>query len=342
MPAKEKGFPGASGYCGIQGTENYFMNIFKGSYTAAALFLALILQGGMLYGDDSGNGAYLPDGISLHLSQRAGILYGVMGEYVYSGGEKISELNWDMKPLYIFQFLGTLSIYEKYYFSLRYRYGIPWKSGSVTDTDWDLPVPGSITFSKHEGVTLLYHEIEGAFSATLLSRRSIIVRGGLSYLVMAMKVEARNGTVYVDGSQTDALNGPVMRYFQGYQIVPFRVDVFFRPLSALSAGFSFAYTPLLFCSATDMHFLKDTQYDDRIDWGHFIEVSLETAWHVTTRVDLFIGGQFRWVPPTMGDSRKITISTGFKYSWTNSTAGISLLQGSFSLGATLHFNFSGR
>ncbi len=316
------------------------MNLFKGSYTFAALLLVLVFQGGMLYGSDSRD--FLPGKISLHLSPGMGILYGAMGEYVYSGGKKVSDLNWDMKPLYIFQLLGTLSINQRYCFSLRYRYGVPRKSGEVTDTDWDLNFPGSITFSEHDGDTLMYHEIEGAFAALLFSRYGITVRGGFSYLVMAMKSEARNGTLYEEGIETNTFDGPVMRYLQSYQVIPFRIDVCFRPLSAFSAGVSFAYTPFLFCSATDMHFLRDKQYDDRINWGHFIEVSLKVAWHVTTGVQFFINGQFRWIPPTVGDSRTMTISTGFKNPWTNNTAGISLLQKSFSLGAALHFNFFGR
>lgn len=318
-----------------RGAWKYCMNLVKGSYAAAGLILVLVLQGGMLYGGDR---ALLSGRISLDLSPGAGILYGTLGEYVYSGGSKKSELNWDTKPLYIFQLLGTLSLDNRYFFSLRYRYGVPWKSGRVTDTDWGLHFPGSITFSEHEGVTLLYHEIEGAFSALVHSRRGLTIRGGLSYLLMAMKTEARNGTLYEEGVETGTFDGPIIRYFQGYQVIPFRVDLLFRPLFAFFGRFSFAYTPFLFCSATDIHFLKDKQYDDRIAWGHFIEASLEASWLISKRIELFIGGQFRWIPSTAGDSRTLTMSTGFTSPWSNNTVGISLLQVSFLLGAVLHFN----
>lgn len=265
-----------------------------------------------------------------------GLLSGEAGEYVYSGGVDASELTWETKPLYFIEWQAGGVFRGWGEVSLRYRYGFAGRSGKMTDYDWDWPYPGSYTLSRHDNFIHYYHEAE---ISTLLRRPLSSCwkfAGGFSFLMMALQMEGRDGSVIEDDVETVVLEGPVIRYTQVYRILPLIVRFTCLPAGWLSLETVFAYTPFFFCSATDIHYLRDKKYSDNVVFGHFLRgmVSVEVAF--TSRIALFVSGALRWVPETRGDTAVYSLSTGTLESKSRNTGGVSLFQAEASLGIRLH------
>ncbi len=272
-------------------------------------------------------------GISFRFSSGFGVLHGVAGEYVYSGGKLASDLQWDMKPLYFLDFKSSVILKDFVVIELRYRYGFGGESGGMSDFDWDWPVPGSNTLSRHDAVTLFYHEAEAAFSFNAITCCNWSIAAGFSYLLLALQIDGRNGYEMVDDVITGTFDGSVIRYTQIYQVVPFHVSLSFKPWKFLNLTGALAYTPLVFCESTDIHYLRDIQYDDSISFGHYLNGVLTVDWSFSRYLALSLKGGVRWIPPTRGDSASYVFSTGAILSKSENTVGVSLLQVALTINA---------
>lgn len=292
----------------------------------AVILMFSIGQDFLFAGDDA---AESERKFSLWFAGGFGVLSGVAGEYVYSGGNKISDLQWDTKPLYFLEFENGISLKDYGSLLLRYRYGIGGESGEMTDFDPDYPIPGTDTLSRHDAVTLYYHEAEIEIFVSFIEESSWRLSGGISYLLLALQIDGRDGYKMENDVQTGTFEGSVIRYTQIYQILPFMMSISFQPWEKLRLSGIFAYTPLVFCNSTDIHYLTDTQYNDSIVFGHYLYGSLIIDLGITEYLILSLGGDMRWVPPVKGDTTSIDFSTGTVLSKSRNTAGVSLYQMDF-------------
>ena len=78
----------------------------------------------------------IPDCI-ISISLQAGSLYGKIGEFVYNGRRKISELEWDLKPVIYAGSALSAYVNRRFLACIGYWSGVNDNTGDMEDTDWD-------------------------------------------------------------------------------------------------------------------------------------------------------------------------------------------------------------
>jgi outer membrane protease len=249
--------------------------------------------------------------------------YGRIGEYVFDGNRKLSELQWDLKPLLCpgldFAWRGGAV-----YLGMAFRFGIPGNSGWMEDSDWTDGGSGQRThYSRSDCLITGYRGFDAKLGYFLLSSgaMSISLHGIYSYSLFRM--EARDG-YYEYPMESGSFSGPVLKYRQAYHILMAASRLAWHPFPFLSADFSGGFSPALFCSAVDNHLLTGYEYHDDIRWGWYLFASAGCSWHMDSSISLSLEGGYFFVPLARGESRGIDKSTGTEYRYGDRAAGISM------------------
>jgi outer membrane protease len=87
----------------------------------------------------------------LHLcvSPILAVKYGEVKEYVFGGGKKVSELDWDVKPLICVGIDAEVN-YKKFYLKGSCSQAVNSNTGHIKDYDWDASTGKWTNYSKHD------------------------------------------------------------------------------------------------------------------------------------------------------------------------------------------------
>jgi outer membrane protease len=257
-----------------------------------------------------------------------GLLYGEGEEIVYgapSGAAYLSQLLWDMKPLFYFGAGVSLAVKNPswpvgLYTGLSVKAGFPGTSGSMEDRDWlDDDNQYLTNFSTHTNNTIsaLFLDYDLGVSIPIRLKGTytmdLTVFGRLSW--MNLEWLARDGyTQY--GSHTtgstdygpwdpslpkNAHSGPAIRYRQTWLMVAPGVTLDFPVLNLFSIGVSFTVSPLIWASAEDFHLIRNLQFNDYPRWGISLEPRLEFVYSPGDRLALSLYASYRYISGARGD-----------------------------------------
>ncbi len=249
-----------------------------------------------------------------------GMLYGTSFELVYRTGDiLLSELTWDMKPLFYFGSFVEFSRKDPmektgFYAKLGLKFGFPANTGFMEDRDWEAANYELSNFSRHDNFTNSALLLDFAAGISIPGFSTVIITPFLGFNYMHYKWTGRDGYLqYASGTNAwdDSLPkipcyGPVISYSQNWIIFSagFSVRYPFLKRFVIEGGFSFS--PLILVYALDDHFLRSTkglQFHDEVSGGYLLEPTLGFTYRFTPKMQLNLKASYRYTNNTKGNSQ---------------------------------------
>jgi len=261
---------------------------------------------------------------SFSIGTSFGVLYGQAMEYVYpfqgeTKGEFLSELTWDMKPVYYVGFnadFGLTNPFNKpgFFSSMAIKAGISGNSGNLEDRDWMSSVNSNLThFSKHDNITDELVWIDFSIG-TSLPLKYLYLKPFISGSWMHFSFTGRNG--YLQHSKENPegsgmydpietapilpVQGKVISYQQDWFLLAAGCSIGTNILYPFSFDLSFKLSPYTYCAATDHHY-PYTVYKDFTSFGLFLEpkgsISLDLK-----NIKFSLDASYRYISKTKGES----------------------------------------
>jgi outer membrane protease len=281
----------------------------------------------VIYGQDSFDVTIAGTPYRIALSASAGTLIGQSEEIVYNVGDHdkntdiyLSELLWDLKPM---AYLGSaLSLSRSDPLSglgvaldLSVKFGLPLKSGSMEDRDWQNPLdPKQLTdFSTHDaylaGGTLLA-DCSGGVAIPIKSVVAVKALVSLSYMRFSWAAKDGYGKYMSENWDRLDFSGTVITYDQAWLIISPGIGLFWPLGRALSLDFRFFVSPWIYAGDEDNHLeieLADgrktihKQFNDYMRGGLCLEPGLDITFSPNRFFSLVLRGSWRHIAETRGD-----------------------------------------
>jgi outer membrane protease len=277
----------------------------------------------VIYGQDSFD--FTIAGTPYRISQTvsAGALIGRAEEIVYKPANKddvLSQLLWDLKPM---AYLGSALSFSRSNplsglgaaLDLSVKFGLPLKSGSMEDRDWQDPNSGQLTdFSTHdaylEGGALLL-DFSGGIAIPIKSTVAIKALVSLSYMQFSWSAEDGYGDYlefdiikqkYGDEWERNDFNGTVITYEQAWLIISPGIGLFWPLGRAWSLDFRFFISPWIYAGDEDYHVARRKRFNDYMRGGLYLEPGLDIAFAPNRFFSLVLHGSWRHIAGTRGDT----------------------------------------
>ncbi|GBU29090.1 hypothetical protein R84B8_02654 [Treponema sp. R8-4-B8] len=257
-----------------------------------------------------------------------GVLYGQSMEYVYpyrgeTKGDFLSELTWDIKPVYYVGFnadFGLTDYLSKpgFFSSLAIKAGIPASSGNLEDRDWMSTVNGNLThFSKHENKTTALAWIDFSAGASF-PFKYLYIKPFICGSWMRFSFTGKNGYLQhsnenpkgsgkydpIEAAPIIPVYGIVISYQQDWLLLAAGclIGANFYPFSF---DLSFKLSPYTYCAATDNHFYPNgidyIVFKDFTSFGLFLEPKGSISLAVKN-FKFLLEASYRYISKTKGES----------------------------------------
>ena len=289
---------------------------------------------------------------ALSLSPLFGLVYGQAEELVYPVDTKaplLSELLWDMKPVFYYGLLLDFSQINPrnrwgFFSNVSLKMGIPGPSGKQENRDWQSTENANLTdFSRHDNHTrelfLLDFRCGLSFPVNRflikpffhVSFKRLSFYGTDGYGIYARLIQ--RGIYYPidDDPRLEQFSGKVISYTQEWIGVAPGVSVTFFWLHNFFTELSFMVSPLVYCSALDEHkegphMPRGRQFRDYMLGGIWIEPALRLSYAVKDWLTVSWGISWRHISGTKGNSYfREPIGTGTYRRAGQAGAGLSML-----------------
>jgi hypothetical protein len=298
------------------------------------------------------------------ISPQTGFFYGQALEYVYpeSGetkGEFLSELKWDMKPVYYFGLqlnFGKINVMSSagFFSSLSFKAGIPMDSGVIEDRDWNSHINDELThFSSHTNRIIQFFSQDFTIGASIPVKSYLYINLFINSTWMRFAFTGRDGygkyaremagnySYYsIDDNPKEIIFiGDVISYAQDWLIFSPGLSVGSKILYPFSIDFSLKMSIFSYCSDQDEHreitykkppdsyLYKDSYHRTYLDYtsnGFFIEPAVCISYSFK-RIEHSLEFSRRHIGKTKGITYVNENDTGFYLSTYNSGAGLSFI-----------------
>jgi len=267
----------------------------------------------------------IPPDESFHLlvSPTLSLYYGSANEYVFNYGHKISELNWDVKPL-ICAGVNAAAYVDKFSLTGSYSQAFNRSTGSMRDYDWD--DSGTLTnYSKHDQTQggCLFLDIAGGYSLVI----SDIFKMGLKigYRYSHLVFFAENG--YLRYKSNNWVQEPAYGYGVIYQqkySIPYTGYILSATLPWFEIHSDFNYSFIGACSCKDSHLKTAVDYYDSMKYIQYFSAGLYISRSLLQNLKISGGADIQYIPLTKGDTYSVDTTSGNRSLTTRNTAGIML------------------
>ena len=270
-----------------------------------------------------------------------GFLYGELGEYVYNQSQKLSELVWDLKPLYYAGGAMDVHFFGRFFICSGYWSGVNKRAGEIEDTDWD-PSGAISRVSVHDCLLIQarFFDLNAGYSIALESGHKIDhkIFFLLGYKYQQIIVEAQNG--YVESPSDIRINvaGVFIQYEQVYKIPYIGIDWRTVFMQRLKIDVFCMYSPFVLCSATDYHVSSKMEYHDSFKGGTYISAGLLIGWIMNSAYSISISSTYSTVLEFKGDTYSVDVTTGSASDVYKNGAGANFEALEMKLGFSILFN----
>jgi len=257
------------------------------------------------------------------IAPQFGLAGGQAKEIVYptdTKGEYLSELIWEMNPVFYLGMqleFGLIDPMKKpgFFSSLSAKFGIPGKTGSMEDRDWQSTENSNLTnFSSHTNETRQFIWLDAMAGATLPVKSLFFVKPFLGVSYMHFDFVAKDGYrkyaekkkegIYssIDEAKDIPMSGDVILYTQDWFVIAAGVGLGYKFNSAFSFDLSFQISPFTFCYDQDEHLLTHTSYKDYTRYGFFFEPRVALAFTPVKWLELCMDVSYRYIGESKGES----------------------------------------
>jgi len=303
---------------------------------------------------------------SFSITPHLGFVYGQAFEYVYpipypekgyTMGELLSELKWDMKPVFytgIQLDFGRKNPTKKHGFfaSVLFNYGIPGDSGTHENRDWMSVENNELThFSHHTVNTNQFFRIDTDFGYSFPLSSVFYIKPLFNFSWMRFSFAGRNGYgKYARGKVYDSNGNPISNNYSNnlyfpidddplyvsyneMEVIKYKQDWFLvaagfsvgAKISFFSIELSFKISPLTFCLAIDQHLTTKAKYNDNTRFGLYIEPKGNISFSFNSAT-ISLEVAYRYIGKTRGETYSGKLDSRFVSLSTNKAgAGLSLL-----------------
>ena len=260
-----------------------------------------------------------------------GFVYGQALEFVYphnTKGEFLSELKWDMKPVFYtgvrIAFGRTDDLYNTpgFFSTASFKAGFGGDSGFMEDRDWQSIENDALTsFSRHTNTTRELYWLDITAGASLPVKNFLYIKPFFSGSWMRFSFSGRDGWgKYARGKETDIYGSPetfypiecnpveysykgrhVINYVQNWFLAAAGFSIGTKILYPFSFDLFFQISPLTYCAAKDEHLTTKTTYHDFTGWGLFIEPGGSFSF-TAQRIEFLFDFNYRYIGKTRGKS----------------------------------------
>jgi outer membrane protease len=278
----------------------------------------------VLYGQDSFDFTIAGTPYRISLAAAYGLLIGQSEEIVYKYAGKddmMSQLLWDLKPML---YLGSALSFSRSdplsglgaALDMSVKFGLPLKSGSMEDRDWQNPDPKELTdFSTHdaylEGAPLLF-DLSGGITIPIKSVVAVKALVSLSYMQFSWAGKDGYGEYMKTDWKRHDFNGTVITYDQAWLIFSPGIGLFWPLSRDLSLDFRFFISPWIYAGDEDNHVERNIQFNDYMQGGLYLEPILDIAFTPNHFFSLILHGSWRHIAGTRGDTSINGSSTLYK------------------------------
>ena len=270
-----------------------------------------------------------------------GTVFGQAKELVYpttdTKGELLSELLWDMKPLFYFNLqaefgrtnpLSALGFYS----SLSFKMGLPGDSGILQDRDWmSIENNGLTHFSEHTNKTGSFYWLDAKIGLSIPVKSFFYLKPFINGSWMYFSFSGRDGygtyarykgcapdceinkhsplckrdfsDIYYpidDNPYLHSFEGEeVIRYHQHWLLIAPGISIGTNIFYPLSFELSFQISPFTYCAAVDNHIGRSAFFNDYTAWGIFLEPKGIISYSIG-RFDLSLEAAYRYIGKTKG------------------------------------------
>jgi outer membrane protease len=281
-----------------------------------------------------------------------GIVWGQAFEYVYpvseeTKGEFLSELIWDIKPVFYWGInadFGLTDLYSSpgFFSSIALKAGIPAYSGAMEDRDWMSKVNSNLThFSKHKNETNEFVRIDLAAGASFPMKFLYIkpfISGSWTHFVFAgsngyyKHAKKENPGIYepIENAPVVSLDGygNVITYQQDWLILSAGCSIGTNILYPFLFDFSFQLSPHTYCAAVDNHIYANHIFRDFTGWGLFFEPKGRISYEYK-KLAFSLEFSYRFIGNTKGESYSNNGNTGFYLGSNKAGAGFQAMDFQF-------------
>lgn len=290
-----------------------------------------------------------------------GFVYGQAFEYVYPGpegakGELLSELIWDMKPIYYYG--AEISFSRKnimsapgFIASVSFKAGIPGSSGIMEDRDWQSTEKKALTnFSSHTNKTKEFFILDALAGASIPVKSFFYIKPFLNGSWMRFSYEGKDGYYkYARGKgynsgkyydiddkpDIDVFEGIVITYKQDWLLLATGLSIGTEILRPFSFDLSFKASPLTYCASTDEHLLIFNTYKDFTSFGLYMEPALCISYSFEV-IKFSLDYSFRYIGRTTGETY-YKPENSEKYYLSPNESGAALYMSNTRFLVTVHF-----
>ncbi len=287
--------------------------------------LLICFSTSVLFGETDNEQSEKDSDYQFSINASAGMLYGTSFELVYrTSSALLSELRWDMKPLFYWGSSVEFSRRDPaskpgFYAELGIKTGIPANTGFIEDRDWDL-IFGELThFSKHDNITnsALLFDASLGFSIPVFST-GIVVTPLLGFHYMHYQWTAQDGyTQYAKDNNANVWDeslpktpsyGSVVGYSQDWIIGSFGMSVQYSFLERFTVEGRFLFSPLILVYAKDNHYQRENygglgiRFYDEVSQGYMLEPALSLTFSFTRNIKLNLKTSYRYIDNSKGDA----------------------------------------
>jgi outer membrane protease len=274
---------------------------------------------------------------------QSGLVYGKAVEIVYpvpeeTKGELLSELLWDMKPVY---YLGVqldfnyaaLKRDPGFFGSLSFKAGIPRDSGNLEDRDWRSNTTSDLThFTTHTNKTLNFIWLDALIGAgsSLPRLPYFYIKQFISFSWSYFSFSGRDGGgKHWIGSPLEnnlTWTGEVIRYRQHWLLIGGGFSFGTKIFDPVNFEISFRVSPFTYCAAVDEHMYEGSVYNEYHDFtslGLYYEPSFGISFTIR-KFELSFAVSYRFIGRTNGNSYKNENNSSFELIENKAGAGLSV------------------
>jgi outer membrane protease len=273
---------------------------------------------------------------ALSLVSSAGFLHGQGEEivYKYPGGDiKLSELLWDVKPLF---YLGTALDFSRIqplekpgvFSSLSLKFGLPGKTGMMEDRDWMTPNDELTHYSRSDNYASGVFLLDFSLGVSLPVKKFAILKFYGIFSLMSFqwisrdgykRYSANNNTPLDDSVGEIPLHGISVLYRQNWLLGSPGVAAQIPLSRYFRADLSFQISPLIYCSARDDHPMPEREFMDYVFGGLYLEPGGSFVFSFRDRFELSLSVSYRWISGGHGEIYERDTNPGPGGTWFKSS-----------------------
>jgi outer membrane protease len=260
--------------------------------------------------------------IQSSISLQGGVLSGTAREYVFSGGNKTSQLDWGMSPVIFAGLAIGTKFFELVFLNVAYRTGLNESVGNVTDSDFtSFGIPS--LFSKQDSILerARFFDINAGYTYRIF--KGLSVAGMLGYHRINFKMTARDGYVeYPPGSMQRPFYGTGIAVEQTYDIPYIGIEATYEIHDNVYAQLVPKYSPLVHCEERDYHFRRQLDVFSSMSSGQYASLIAALGWRINNSTSVVLSGEYASIAMAKGDSYSVDLTTGAKSPTASNSASV--------------------